>query len=204
MAIKGPIKVDSGELFPHGLGVVGAVAQLDDFDASTRENRVQARDKDTGLPLWSVDVMDFDPDARERVFKVKVASAVQPVPPDPIAGAPVRPVVLEGLTVTPYIKDGPRRGSRTRCGRPAWRQRSASRIGRPDRVRASGRVGSGAGVALVGGGVPVPRRPGRGRNWRGVAAVRGHTRRRRRPPRGVGKSRSGRPERPGRAAGRRR
>jgi hypothetical protein len=27
------------------------------------------------------------------------------VPPEAIAGAPVRPVVLEGLTVTPYLKD---------------------------------------------------------------------------------------------------
>jgi hypothetical protein len=81
---------------------------LDDFDASTKEKRVQARDKETGLPLWSVEVMDFDPDARERVFKVKIAAAVQPVPPDAIAGAPIRPVVLEGLSVTPWIKEGPR------------------------------------------------------------------------------------------------
>ena len=81
---------------------------LDDFDASTKENRVQARDKDSGLPMWSVDVMDFDPAARERTFKVKIAAAVQPVPPEAIPGAPVRPVVLEGLTLTPYIKEGPR------------------------------------------------------------------------------------------------
>ena len=31
---------------------------------------------------------------------------MQPVPPEPVAGAPVRPVVLEGLTVTPWIKEG--------------------------------------------------------------------------------------------------
>lgn len=106
--MQGPFKVDCGELFPYGLGVVGAVVPLDDFDASTREKRVQARDKDTGLPLWSVDVMDFDPQARERTFKVKIAAAVQPVPPDTVPGVPVRPVALEGLTVTPYIKDGNR------------------------------------------------------------------------------------------------
>ena len=94
--------------FPHGLGVVGAVSSLDDFTASTKENRVQARDKETGLPMWSVDVMDFDPEARERTFRVKVAAAVAPVPPEAVAGLPVRPVVLEGLTITPYIKDGPR------------------------------------------------------------------------------------------------
>lgn len=108
MSVQGALKVDCGEVFPHGLGIVSAVSSLDDFDASTKENRVQARDKDTGLPLWQVEVMDFDPDARERVFKVKIAAAVQPVPPDAIAGAPIRPVVLENLSVTPWIKDGPR------------------------------------------------------------------------------------------------
>jgi hypothetical protein len=108
MAISGALKIDFGAAFPYGAGLIGAVTPLADFDASTKENRVQARDKETGLPLWTVDCMDFDPDARERTFKVKLASAVQPVPPEAIAGAPVRPVVLEGLTVTPYIKDGTR------------------------------------------------------------------------------------------------
>jgi hypothetical protein len=110
MAIQGPFKVDCGQQFPHGLGVIGAVSALADFAASTKENRVQARDKEFGLPLWTVEVMDFDPDARDRTFKVKIASAVQPVPPEAVAGAPVRPVVLENLTVTPWIKgeDGPR------------------------------------------------------------------------------------------------
>jgi hypothetical protein len=59
------------------------------------------------LPLWQVEVMDFDPEARERVFKVKIAAPVQPVPPEVIPGAPVRPVVLQGLLVTPYIKEIP-------------------------------------------------------------------------------------------------
>ena len=108
MSIGGAIKVSCSDVFPHGLGVVSAVSSLDDFDASTKENRVQARDKETGLPLWQVDVMDFDPDARERLFKVKIAAPVQPVPPDAIAGAPIRPAVLEGLTITPWIKEGVR------------------------------------------------------------------------------------------------
>jgi hypothetical protein len=117
MAVQGPFKVECGELFPHGLGVVSDVTPLDDFDKSTRENRVQARDKDTGLPVWSVEVMDFDPHAREKTFKVKIAAAVQPVPPESVAQVPVRPVVLEGLTVTPYIKEGnrPRIAYSLRC-----------------------------------------------------------------------------------------
>jgi hypothetical protein len=105
MAVQGPFRVACEEVFPHGLGVVGAVAPMADFDASTRENRVQARDKDTGLPVWVVDVMDFDPDARERTFKVKITADIEPVVPPVVAGTPVRPVVLEGLTVTPYLKE---------------------------------------------------------------------------------------------------
>ena len=117
MAIQGALKVDCGDVFPHGVGVVGPVGPLADFDASTKDNRVQARDKDSGLPVWTVDVMDFDPDARERTFKIKIASAVQPVPPEAVSGAPVRPVILEGLSVTPYIKEGsrPKIGYSLRC-----------------------------------------------------------------------------------------
>ena len=117
MAVSGPFKVECGELFPHGLGVVSPVEPLADFDKSTRENRVQARDKETGLPLWSVEVLDFDQQARDKTFKVKIAAEVQPVPPEALAQVPVRPVVLEGLTVTPYIKEGnrPRIAYSLRC-----------------------------------------------------------------------------------------
>src|SRR3954447_11881258 len=97
VAMQGGFKVTCGDLFPFGLGVVGAVSPSDDFEASTKERRVQARDKESGLPLWQVDVMDFDPEARERTFRVKIAAAVQPVPPSAVEGVPVRPVVLEGL-----------------------------------------------------------------------------------------------------------
>ena len=105
MAIQGPFKVECGDVFPHGVGIVGAVTQLVDFDRSSKEVKVQQLDKESGVPVWTVDVMDFDPEARERTFKVKIVASVQPVPPDAIAGAPVRPVLLEGLTVTPYLKE---------------------------------------------------------------------------------------------------
>jgi hypothetical protein len=89
MAIQGALKVDCGEVFPHGLGVVSEVTPMADFNASTKENRVQARDKDTGLPLWQVEVLDFDQQAREKTFRVKIAAAVQPVPPESVAQVPV-------------------------------------------------------------------------------------------------------------------
>jgi hypothetical protein len=81
MAIAGGIKADCGDVFPHGLGVITEVAPLADFNASTKDNRVQARDKDTGLPMWQVEVLDFDEHAREKTYRVKIAAAVQPVPP---------------------------------------------------------------------------------------------------------------------------
>lgn len=105
MSVQGPFKVEFNEVFPHGCAVVGEVSAMVDFDLSTRENRVQAKDKESGLPVWTVDVMDFDPEARERTFKVKIASPVQPVPPEATNGMPVRPVYLENLTVTPYLKE---------------------------------------------------------------------------------------------------
>ena len=96
MAIQGPFEVECSTVFPYGVGIVGAVKALVDFDQSSKENKVQQRDKDSGLPVWTVDVMDFDPEARERTFKVKITADVQPVPPDMIQGAPVRPVLLGG------------------------------------------------------------------------------------------------------------
>jgi hypothetical protein len=66
MSVQGPFKVDCVELFPQGLGIISEVDSLDDFDKSTKDSRVQARDKDTGLPMWSVEVLDFDPKAREK------------------------------------------------------------------------------------------------------------------------------------------
>ena len=69
---------------------------------------MQARDKDTGLPVWLIEVIDFDPQARTKTYRVKVVSELRPVPPEALADAPIRPVVLQGLTVTPYIADGPR------------------------------------------------------------------------------------------------
>lgn len=105
MAVQGPFEVECNKVFTHGVLLVGDLTPVVDFEASTKENRVQARDKVTGLPLWQVDAMDLDPEARERTVKIKIASAVQPVPPAPMENMPLRPVYLEGLTVTPYIKE---------------------------------------------------------------------------------------------------
>jgi hypothetical protein len=68
---------------------------------------VQATDKASELPLWAVVVLDADPDCRrgEKMVTVKIAAAVQPVPPETAPGLPIRPVEFEGLTLTPYVAE---------------------------------------------------------------------------------------------------
>ncbi len=107
MAINGRFKVNHGDVFPHGAYVVGDVEAVRDFERSTRERPVQATDKDTGQLVWSVSVLDPDPDARKdaRTVTVKIAAPHQPVPPEAIAGMPFRPVEFDGLTVTPYLNE---------------------------------------------------------------------------------------------------
>lgn len=79
-----------------------------DFEASTRERPVPARDKVTGELMWSVPVMDADPTlkAAAKSVAVKILSPVAPEIPEPpaaMAGLPFVPVVFEGLAVTPYV-----------------------------------------------------------------------------------------------------
>lgn len=107
MAIDGRFKCQMEDLFPHGVFVTSVVEQVKDFDRSTRENAVQALDKESGLPMWEVTVQDGDPEASKamRSFQVKIAAKHQPVPPEAIPGTPFRPVVLEGIEVRPYVKE---------------------------------------------------------------------------------------------------
>jgi hypothetical protein len=107
MAVQGPFKVAFGEVFPHGAFVKGGVEAVRDFDRSSKDNFVQMRDKNTGLPLWQFEVIDGDPESKGSL-KVKIASEVQPLAPEPMPGFPFAPVVLEGLMVTPYLTDAKR------------------------------------------------------------------------------------------------
>ena len=64
MAINGRFRVSMEDVFPHGAYVVSEVEPVRDFDKSTRERMVQQVDRDSGLPVWSVSVLDADPAAR--------------------------------------------------------------------------------------------------------------------------------------------
>jgi len=107
MAINGKFRVSMEDVFPHGAFVVSAVEAVRDFDKSTPQKFVQQLDKETGLAMWSVSVLDADPEARkgDKTVTVKVLDTVQPVPPEAMGGTPFRPVEFDGLTVTPYLDD---------------------------------------------------------------------------------------------------
>lgn len=107
MAIKSRFAVAMGDVFPHGAFVVSEVEQVRDFEKSSAGRPVQQLDKESGLPVWSVSVLDADPEARrsDKTVVVKIAATHQPVPPEAAAGLPFRPVEFDGLTVTPYVAE---------------------------------------------------------------------------------------------------
>ena len=107
MAIPKRVKLAFEDAFPLGAYVVSEVSSVSDFERSTRENKVQQVDPDRGLPLWQVDVLDADPEAKKstRTVTVKIAAKVQPVPPTNDGSSPFTPVVFDGLTALPYIEE---------------------------------------------------------------------------------------------------
>ena len=107
MAIARRFKISHDEVFAFGAYLVGEVGPVFDFEKSSKDAKVQQVDKDNGLPLWSVEVLDADPEAgkKSKTVTVKIAARVQPVPPEALPGLPFRPVVFQGLTALPYIDD---------------------------------------------------------------------------------------------------
>ncbi|TDO62585.1 hypothetical protein EV651_106200 [Kribbella sp. VKM Ac-2571] len=116
MGMPRKIKIEFGEVFPYGVFAVSEVTQVRDFERSTRERPVYAIDEETGLSVWSVDVMDGDRDARkaDRQVSIKILAKQQPVLPPQPQGMPFTPVEFEGMTATPYIAEN---GNRPRL---AW------------------------------------------------------------------------------------
>jgi hypothetical protein len=103
MAFQGPIPIEFGMVFPHGVYAAGGIEMVRDFDRSSGDRLVQQVDKHTGLPLWVVEVIDADPEARQRTVKVKIAAQVQPVLPPPAPGSPFTSIEFDGMTITPWV-----------------------------------------------------------------------------------------------------
>ncbi len=128
MALQGPIPVEFAHVFAHGVFAAGGFEPMRDFDASSGDRFVQAKDKATGQPVWVIEVIDADPTARDKTVKVKLAAAAQPTLPAAPAGMPFVPVEFAGMTVTPYVNQ---------AGRLAYSLKAAG-------VRAPGRSGRSA------------------------------------------------------------
>src|SRR5215470_4834209 len=133
MALQGPIPIEFGAVFPSGAFAAGGFEKVRDFDRSQGDRVVQQTDKATGLPLWVVEVIDADPDVRQRMVKVKVAAAVQPVLPSPAAGSPFPAIEFDGMAVTPYV-DTSRCQGKGKCGGRLAYSLKATGVRAPSRV----------------------------------------------------------------------
>jgi len=140
MALSKRMKVTHDDVFPYGAFLVGQVNQVVDFDRSTREMKYQATDKDTGLLMWQVDVLDADPEAKRsaKTLSIKIAAKVQPVPPSNESESPFTPVIFEGMTALPYVEKVGEDFSRI-----AWSFRA-------DSMRSPKDAGSGPSTPVVG------------------------------------------------------
>jgi hypothetical protein len=141
MALQGGHRfaVSMGDVFAHGVYAM-SVEQAMDYDEKSGR-RSPAKDKLTGELVWTVTVIDRDPEAREKQVKVKVAGPVQPVLPGEIMpGSGLHPVDFTDVTITPYVSDG-RGGGRARL---AYSLRASG-------VYAQGKAPAGTAPGRVGG-----------------------------------------------------
>ena len=128
MAMETRFSVRSEDAFPHGVYAFTAteVRPARDFEQSTRDNQVQMRDRDTGLPVWTFDVLDADPNAQGKnaAITVRILSPSKPTLPEAPAGSPFRPVEFEELTATPYVDQRSCTGNGRCRARLAWSYRA--------------------------------------------------------------------------------
>jgi hypothetical protein len=124
MPVLGPFPVEFGTVFPSGAFAAGPVEKVRDFERSSGDRVIQQSDKATGLPLWVIEVINPDPETRQRTVKVKIAAQYQPVLPDNTAGLAFIPVEFEGLQATPYVDssrcNGDDNGKHRCCARQAY------------------------------------------------------------------------------------
>ena len=154
MAISGAIPVAFDDVLPFGAFVSGEVDRVKDWERSTAKEFVQAEleamDPASGevvrLPVWRVVILDGDPSKQAEPILVQVLSRHQPVLPEPVAGVPFRPVVLEGMVVEAIVNRdkcrAPWEGRQHRCGArvayKVWARAIRSPQPRGERAAAAG------------------------------------------------------------------
>lgn len=144
MAVSRRMEVVFGSVFPAGAYLVGDVEPVQDYKQEKRPDgsRPQQVDPDTGELIWTVPVLDADPEARknEKTINVKISARQQPVPPANPDGLPFIPVEFEGLTLTPWVDDN------GQFPRLAWsyRAKGMTAPGKSSKGSAAGRAESAA------------------------------------------------------------
>ena len=109
MAIQRRMNLTQAQVFPAGAFVVGEVEPVRDYDLAPGPDglRPQKVDKEQGLPIWTVPVLDADPEAgkNDKTVNVKILAKHQPVPPANDTGLPFIPVEFTNLVAVPWIDD---------------------------------------------------------------------------------------------------
>jgi hypothetical protein len=121
MSVPKWLKVSHQQVFPHRAFLVSDVTAVIDYERSTKDSKVQATDRESGQPLWQVEVLDGDPAAskRARTLTVKFARNAQPACPPNNSEMPFTPVIFEELSVLPYVDRS------AESGRIAWSYRAS-------------------------------------------------------------------------------
>ena len=106
MALRGPIEVPFERAFPKGaFTTADEVKPLYGFEEGLKG---QQETDEQGRLMWTLTITDADKDVdgQAQAVKVKIASKYAPELPPQYPGLELRPLVLEGLTATPYIGEG--------------------------------------------------------------------------------------------------
>ena len=116
MALQGGHRftVSMAEVFPHGVYAMAVEQAMEMNERNGQRVTAPAKDKQTGETVWTVTVMDRDPEARTKEVKVKVLGGLMPMlPGEIVAGTGLHAVDFVGMSCTPYIAEGaPGRKSR--------------------------------------------------------------------------------------------
>lgn len=129
------VPVASELVFPEG-AMFHSVEPVMDFEKrKAGDVDPQERDKETGMRLWAIKVIDLDPQAGKfsgsTEVKVKIAAEVQPVPPESqVPGYPPK-VEFTGVVLTNWVDNRKCTGHRAphRCGaRQGWSVSAASMV----------------------------------------------------------------------------
>jgi hypothetical protein len=123
MAVDGRINVRHEDVFPVPVLLLGvepaeefekvkaarAAGQVDEKGRVVAD--VQTRDKETGLRVWLVSILDPSARQGQREIKVKIAAEHQPVPPNGL----MHPCEFDGLQVVPWLDQQRCSGRQEKC-----------------------------------------------------------------------------------------